>query len=325
MKKEEPIIKSGSFDKVIYSSDKVADFPGELVLTINHLYIKSRRWSSAFFFDAIQMEERNGLLAIMKNSGRVLFKLQVKNAKEWQEISLKLFKKKVEIIWLELELSQATPVDFSNLLDVGVERIKKMYYKRQQNSVLKHNINFNISIMELLRNQKNRKLKSYMLAHSFATWYEWTKTRLNEIYKCKFGKGPMNDEELLKFMEQYPKLHPFAIFNEAYGINANQIRNCIAHEKYFFDYKNNELVFVFNRECRISLRDLEQVTFMLANFVTDLEVAIREVALTGELSIKARKQEIDLFYRKVGWASADACRETILRAIDSKTRELLNL
>ena len=106
---------------------------------------------------------------------------------------------------------------------------------------------------------------------------------LKDVYKYKTGKKPKSDEELLAYMNQFPRLNPFNNFTKQIGLNANQIRKCISHEKYYFDYKSSQLVFTNKKEFRVALKDFETLIVLLANFNKELEFYIKEIALNGKI------------------------------------------
>jgi len=63
---------------------------------------------------------------------------------------------------------------------------------------------------------------------------------------------------LIRFLSGYPSLGIFSFFSEEWEIEANQIRNCVAHERFYYDYKHSEIVFIVNgKEKRIRLREIE--------------------------------------------------------------------
>jgi hypothetical protein len=130
---------------------------------------------------------------------------------------------------------------------------------------------------------KDCKLKAFIVAHSYVALYEWTKRLLSKIYKAKFGKGPTNDEELLSFLDDY---HHGKFFGyNRMGIRANQIRNCVSHEKFYFDYKLSELVFMANKEKRVRFRELEMKIYQMSHFYVTLLRSLREKVTTGEIII----------------------------------------
>jgi len=135
----------------------------------------------------------------------------------------------------------------------------------------------------LVRILKNRKLKAYIVAHSYVAWYEWVKGLLSKIYKAKIGKGPENDEELIRYLNGYPSL---GILNtEEWGIKANQIRNCVAHERFYYDYKYSELVLIVERkEKRIRLREVELRLTSISYTYSKLLKFLREMIEKGEIS-----------------------------------------
>lgn len=83
---------------------------------------------------------------------------------------------------------------------------------------------------------KDRKLKAFLIAHSYVAWYEWTKKLLEKVFKANKGVGPKDDKELLNYLDEYPYLRK-SLDTTKWGIRANRIRNCVSHELFYFDYK----------------------------------------------------------------------------------------
>ena len=285
MNTKEPILKKGTFNRILNSDDKqYTDSTGIIFLTKDHLHLQSKAgWTRELIFDNINITEEKEYLIIQKNLGGIILKLSVDNAKSWAEASKELALKKMEIQQVELELSfLSIPMQFNDFLNFNQASIYKMYAKKRR-LLSEKNAEFNLKIVSSLRHLENPWLKAYIIAHSFATWYESTKNLLKDIYKYKNGKGPKNDEELLAYMNQFPRLNPFNNFTKQIGLNANQIRKCIIHEKYYFDYKNNELVFTNKKQFKVALKDFETLIILLANFNRELEFYIKEIALNGKI------------------------------------------
>jgi hypothetical protein len=297
---KEPILKKGSFCRVLYSDDKqYSDSTGEISLTKDYLYLQSKAgWTCELIFDNLNVIEEKDYLIIQKILGGIILKLSVDNAKSWAEATKQLALKKMEIQQVELELSfLSTPMQFNDLLNFNQASILKMYTKKRRRLTEK-NAEFNLKIISSLRNLENKWLKAYITAHSFATWYEWTIDSLKDIYKYKNGKKPKNDEELLAYMNQFPRLKPFNNFTKQIGINANQIRKCVAKEKYYFDYKSNELIFRNRKEFKVALKDFETLIVLLANFNKELEFYLKEIALNGKIENSMLDDSTELNYEE---------------------------
>lgn len=147
------------------------------------------------------------------------------------------------------------------------------------------NIGFNLEIQRLAGDLRNRKLKAFIVAHSYVAWYEWTKGLLYRIFKAKLGNGPKSDKELREFLDSYPSLR--VLNTEEWEIEANQIRNCVAHEKFYFDYKSSNLVFVVEeKEKRIRLRELELKLGSISHTYGELLDCLIEKVTKGEISNK---------------------------------------
>jgi len=65
-------------------------------------------------------------------------------------------------------------------------------------------------------------------------------------------------------------------YTTKWGLKANQIGNCVSHEKFYFDYRNSELVFMTEKEKRVRLRDLSRKMHILADFYIELFRFVRE-------------------------------------------------
>jgi hypothetical protein len=69
-----------------------------------------------------------------------------------------------------------------------------------------------------------------------------------------------------------------------WGINANQIRNCVAHERFYYDYKHSELVFtVEKKEKRIRLRELRWRFISIAHTYATLIQSLKQKVETGKI------------------------------------------
>jgi hypothetical protein len=308
---KEPILKKGTFNRILFSDDKqYTDSTGEIILTKDKLIIQSNAgWTRELVFDNINVIEEKEYLIIQKNLGGTIFKLSVDNAKSWAEASKDLALKKMNIQQVELELSfLSTPMQFNDLLSFNQKSIYKMYAKKKR-LLNQKNAEFNLKIVSSLRNIDDKWLKAYIIAHSFATWYEWTIGQLKDIYRYKNSKGPKNDEDLLAYMNQFPRLNPFNIFMKQIGINASQIKRCIAKEKYYYDYKSNELVFTNKKEFKVKIKDFETLIVLLANFNKELEFYIKEIALNGKIENSILDDSTELNYEESYRRLVDSIKE----------------
>jgi hypothetical protein len=308
---KEPMLKKGTFNRVVFSDDKqYTDSIGEIMLTKDKLVIQSKAgWTRELVFDNINVIEEKEYLIIQKNLGGVIFKLSVDNAKSWAEASKDLALKKMNMQQVEMELSfLSTPMQFNDLLSFNQKSIYKMYAKKKR-QLNQKNAEFNLKIVSSIRNIDDKWLKAYIIAHSFATWYEWTIDQLKDIYRYKNAKGPKNDEELLAYMNQFPRLTPFNSFMKQIGINASQIKRCIAKEKYYYDYKGNELVFTNKKEFRVKIKDFETLIVLLANFNKELEFYIKEIALNGKIENSILDDSTELNYEESYRRLVDSIKE----------------
>lgn len=289
MARHNEVVKRGSFKGIVYSSvKKYSCEKGELILTLKNLQINcGKRWTKIFPSKEIGVEAKGKALKVYDIwYGRVLFKLIVDEAEEWEEafrdVGFKDLQENMERSW---NAERKRPEELKKLFDIDPMVLKKVYadFQKERTRFRRKNIKFNLEIHGLIRILKNRKLKAYLIAHSYVAWYEWAKALLYSLYKAKFGKGPENDEELLKFLDEYPSLG-FLDMKEL-GIEANQIRNCVAHEKFYYDYKPSELVFIVKKkEKRVRLRRLESRRTKILNTYVEALRCLKEKVEKGEIS-----------------------------------------
>lgn len=283
----EKVVKRGIFNGITYSSaKKYACGKGELILTSKTLMISCEgKWKKIFPIREVRLGAYDTTLEIRDAwYGRLLFSLTVEDAEEW----LNAFQKvKSEELWGKFwKKLQKRPEEWKKFFDINPKALRKIYdeIRREMNQFRKKNLAFDLEVQELTEKLKNRKLKAYIVAHSYVAWYEWTKVLLSKIYKAKTGKGPKNDEELIEYLNRYPSL---GILNteEWWGIKANQIRNCVAHERFYYDYKHSELVFIVKgKEKRIRLREVESRLALISATYLELLQFLREKVEKGEIS-----------------------------------------
>lgn len=177
------------------------------------------------------------------------------------------------------------PKELRKLFEISPSALEKLYYDilGKGGQFESKNIQFNLEIQGLLEKVKIRKIQAYIVAHSYVAWYEWIKNFLNKIYKTKLGKGPKNDDELIKFLEGYPSWK-YSFDTTKWGIKPNQIRNCISHEKFWFDYRHSQIVFMTKKEKRVPLRYLRRHINSMSHFYATLLRSLKEKLTTGEIS-----------------------------------------
>ena len=290
MQHYEKAIKKGFF-KVVYSRTReYACEKGELSLTPRGLIMKCKAsWSKTFPIEEVGLEVKDEKLEICEIwYGKPLFRLVLGKPEKWvHEFDKLSFKWLQEEYENGLEVARKRPEELKKLLDIDPDALRKLYNDIQKERRFRaKNFKFNFEIQRLARHLRNRKLKAFIIAHSYVAWYERTKQLLYKIYKAKFGKGPKNDGELLKFLDDYPSWKCLLDTKE-WGIEANQIRNCVAHEKFYYDYKPSEIVFIVktNKEKRVRLRELQILLYPMLHFHATLLGSIK-MATKGEISYR---------------------------------------
>ena len=287
----EKVVKKGAFKGVAYSSAKrYTCEKGEITLTTKNLLIECEEsWSKTFPIKEIRLEAWGGNLEVYDHwYGKLLFKLIIDEPNEWGEAFHKAIHDWArEIMKRVSENAKRRPTELRKLFDISPKALKKLYdgTRKERLQFERKNIGFNLDIQSLMERVKNRKLKAFIVAHSYVAWYEWTKRLLSKIYKAKLGKGPTNDEELMKFLDDYPSWKD-SLDTTEWGIKANQIRNCVSHEKFYFDYKPSVLVFMAKQEKRVRLRDIEIKIYSMANFYSILLRSLEEKVAKGEISYR---------------------------------------
>lgn len=238
-------------------------------------------WTRIFKNRDIRLIVWNGYLEIHEfYYNKLRFKLDVNEPEDWKRSFDKIKSEKLGQRMIESYLAtQKRPVEFRGLFDMNPKALRKLYEDtrivRQQFE--RKNIKFNLDIQNsyLYRGIKDRKLKAFIVAHSYVAWYEWTRRLLRKIFKAKLGKGPKDDKELLEFLDDYPTLKSY-LDTTKWGLTANQIRNCVAHEKFYFDYKPSELVFMIKKEKRVRLWELRNNISGLSHFCVELLDFLKE-------------------------------------------------
>ena len=161
------------------------------------------------------------------------------------------------------------PKELQKILDMKPEALRRLYndISKELKPFETKSIRFILDMYDMLSAPgriSNRKLRAFIVAHCYVALYERTKKLLYKIYKAKFGKGPKNDEELMKFLDDYP-LSKSLLDTSEWGIKTNQVRNCVSHGKFYFDYKNSVFVFMVKKEKRIPLRELWRKALPMAH------------------------------------------------------------
>jgi hypothetical protein len=297
MRHNEKVVRKGVFKGITYPSIKKYAFDkGELTLTSKHLSINCEgKWKKTFRNWEIQLEANDRILEIRGTWYRtLLFRLIVDESEEWvntfEKISFEDLREEYESIMDDnkrLERENKRLEEWKKLFEISPKALKKIHddIRKEMTQFRRKNLRFNLEIQRFIRILKNRRLKAYIIAHSFVAWYEWTKGLLSKIYKAKMGKGPENDEELIRFLYDYPSLG--ILDTEEWEVKANQIRNCVAHERFYYDYKPSEIVFIVNgKEKRIKLREIEWSLMSISNTYQTLLQYIREKIERGEISPK---------------------------------------
>jgi hypothetical protein len=280
----EEVIRKGSFQKVAFSSaKKLTCDEGELTLTSTRLLINCKEsWSRSLSIREIRLEAWEMNLEVYDFLyGKLMFRFNIDNASEWEKAFRELTNRYYNQTWNELYQRQSKkPEELNTLFDLKPETLRKILaeVRKERLQFGLKNIDFILNVQNLVNSLNNRKLKAFILAHCYIAWYEWTKSLLYKIYKGKFGKAPRDDKELLEFLSGFPSLG--VLDTSEWGINANQMRNCVAHERFYYNYKKSELVFrVDEREKRIRLRDLQW--------------RFASIAYTYETLLKSLKQKVE--------------------------------
>lgn len=268
------VIKKGLFRRMAFSSAKEYSCDkGDLTLTSKGLIIKcENRWSKLLSFSLFRFSVSDKILEVRDLYNRPRFNFVIDESEEWQKAIQSLRMQEVTKLMKDMnEKDLKRPLELREIFDMKPEARKRLYkeiMKARQEYLLK-NMKFNLHVYSQAHKVKDRKLKAFIVAHSYVAWYEWLKSVLYMIHKAKFGKGPKNDDELMKFLDNYPSWK-FLMDTSRWDIKPNQMRNCVSHERFFFDYRTAELVFIAEKEKRVPLRDLTWKIFPMANFYSSL-------------------------------------------------------
>jgi len=288
MAQTKEVVRKGSFQKVAFSSlKKLTCDEGELTLTLEKLTICCKKsWSKSFSITEIRLEEwENNLEIHDAYYGKLLFKLIIDNPVEWE----KEFQKLINRYYAErfdehYQRQSKKPEELNRLFEAKQEILKKILeeVRKERKQFGEKNADFILLVQKLAETANDRKLKAFIVAHCYVAWYEWTKNLLFQLYKGKFGKGPRDSEELINFLHSFPSLR--VLDTSEWGINANQIRNCVAHERFYYDYKSSELVFrIENKDKRIRLRELQWRLISIAYTYRTLIISLKQKVETGTI------------------------------------------
>jgi hypothetical protein len=290
----ENVIKRGEFNDVSYScAKKYFCKKGQLTLTKNSLSIECKgTWSKVFPILNVDLRaEENGLLVVydITHYGRLFLKLMVDNPKEWETALNKVKNEEIEKYMHEFyQRESKEPEELERIFDISPELLRKLFdeLRKEKISFENKNVLFNFYVQDLMRKVRNRKLQAFMVAHNYVAMYEWTKRFMSKIYKAKLGKGPTNDEELMIFLDDYPSWK-YLLDTSEWDIKPNQIRNCVAHQKFYFDYRSSELVFMLGKEKRVPLNELRRMVGPMAHFYSTLLTSLKEKITTGKISYRS--------------------------------------
>jgi hypothetical protein len=193
-------IRKGSFQKVAFSSaKKLTCDEGELTLTPERLSINCKRsWSRSFSIRDIRLEAWETNLEVYDfGYGKLLFRLIVNDAGEWEKTFRKLTSKYYAEIWKELEERQRKkPEELNKLFEVKPEILGKILgeIRKERLHFGEKNIDFVLKVQGLVETTNDRKLQAFILAHCYIAWYEWTKACFIKFTRGNSGK----DQEMMK-------------------------------------------------------------------------------------------------------------------------------
>lgn len=251
---------------------------GELILTEQSFTVKcDNHWTKTLQTREIRFEAHEKSLEVRTIwYNKLLFTLIVDEPQEWKKVLDKLESLSIAKMGESLVGETKEDSELKELLLIDDCKLRILHHKiKKQRQFDIKNIRFNLRIQDLLEKVTDRKLKAFIIAHCYVAWYEWTKKLFYEIYKAKQGRGPEDDDELQKFLTKYPRWN--FLSTETWGIRANHIRNCVAHEKFYYDYGNSEIVFlVHKKETRLKLIEMKLKLFQLSTVYPKILVALRE-------------------------------------------------
>jgi len=273
---EEKIIRQGLIERTVFScAKKYSHGKGELILTKERLSIKFQGLPlKTYPFSNIYLKTCDNSTLEIGNMryNRLLFKFIIEKATEWEksynEIWSEILKKcHRDFIYSQLHFDE----EIRNLLDMPKVTLQNLLIEilKERMQLDTKNMKFTLEIQGFLRKTKNRKIRAFLAVHSYTAAYEWVKKLLYKIHKAKYGKAPKDDAELMSFLDDYPSIKRL-MDTSKWGMKSNQIRNCVAHQRFYFDYRSSELVFCLNKEVRVWLKDIEIIIFPMANLYSSI-------------------------------------------------------
>lgn len=279
------VMRKGSFKLINSSPKRYACNKGELTLTSKNLSINCEgSWSETFPIEELDLEAHERKLEIRFGYYRTRFlKLIVDDPESWvecfKEVASEYFTQEVlRIHQVRIERTE----ELEKLLDMKPKALSRLYYdiSKEWKPFETKSIRFIFDMYEMSRGISSRKLRAFIIAHCYLAFYERTKRLLYKIYKAKFGKGPKDDKELMSFLDDYPSWKSL-LDTSRWRIKPNQIRNCVSHGEFYYDYKHSEFVFMVKKEKRIPLRELQRIVLPMLHLYSSVARSIVKKALTN--------------------------------------------
>jgi len=247
---DDKLIKQGKFNVRYSSAKKYQHEKGKLVLTSKSLlFIFNNNPIKPVKNHYIRLKVCDDCLEVYdSNYNKLKFKLLLDEPQDWKKIfdDIKWEKINRKIIGYHA-IREQRQKELQNLFDMSSQALIKLYQDtaKEREQFQRKNIRFNLDIQSsyLYEGIKDRKLRAFVIAHSYVAWYEWIKRILQKLMRAKTGQGPKNDKELLDFLDDYPKLKQ-SIDTTDWELKPNRMRNCVAHEEFYFDYRLSELIFM---------------------------------------------------------------------------------
>jgi len=278
------IIKQGTYSIKFSSAKKYQHKSGNLVLTRKCLlFLVNDNLIKKLWNRHIRLEVDERYLVVYSNYNKLLFKLFVDEPQVWNKIFHDMKWEKINKKMIDYhEKKEESQREVQNLFDMSSHALAKLYQDtvKEREQFQRKNIKFNLDIQSsyLYEKTKDRKLRAFVIAHSYVAWYEWIKRIFQKIMKAKTGKGPENDKELLDFLDHYPLIkESFDITDLEWNIKPNRMRNCVAHEEFYFDYRFSEIIFMDGgKEKRIRLIEIRDRLFILSKLYAELLECLKE-------------------------------------------------
>ena len=273
---DDEIIKQGIFNVRYSSAKKYQHEKGKLPLTNKSFsLIFNNNPNRNFGNDQIRLQVSNGCLKVYDTyHSKLWFTLLVDEPQEWKQIFDKNKMEKTNRHIIEMYATkEQKQKELQKLFDMSPQALKKLYQDtlKEREQFQRKNIRFNLEIQSsyLYEGTKDQKLRAFVVAHSYAAWCEWITKILGKVMKAKTGKGPDKKNPLSDFLDDYPTLKK-SMYTTDWEIKLNQLRNCVAHERFYFDYKHSEIVFMDEKEKRIRLTELRSRLLWLKNCYVEL-------------------------------------------------------